>query len=127
MAVDIQVGDTKYMHVDITGPQDANRLFIFSGLIFNNFTALSGDWHRTTIKIELGEQSVLSRCNIYDVVATAWPSATNDNLTRYAIDKVNAYYSAVEGRLVLEVAIALAGNGGQLYKIGYQVMVKAHW
>ncbi len=63
-AVDISIQDAKYMHVDITGPQDKNRLFIYSGIIYNNFAASSNEWRRTTLRIELGEQKVLSRCSI---------------------------------------------------------------
>ena len=123
---DISIQDAKYMHVDITGPQDKNRLFIYSGIIYNNFAASSNEWRRTTLRIELGEQKVLSRCSNYDIVATAWPAAANDSLKLYAIDRVRAYYSAEVGRIVLEVDIAIAGNGGRLFKIGYKVMVTTH-
>jgi len=124
MKIDASIEDPQEMQVEVTGPNGANRLFIYAGYLLNNLYASGQDWTRAAIEVELGSVKVLSQCDILNIIATAYPNAIGSGKD-YAVDHVFATYNPNEGRIILHVDFAIQPTGAQMWKIGYQVMVLA--
>jgi hypothetical protein len=127
MAVTLEaVASPQELIVDVNGPDDANRLFIYTGIAVFTFKGTGGQWRRDRLSFKVGRSftagqfkkaiasgSLNSISNAHHAVDAGW-----------AVDQVSAA-RAPDGKTMLTLELAIRDVDGYLQRVGYEVLVLA--
>lgn len=115
------------LEIPVTGPDEANRLFIFTGIVQVNLQGTGSEWRRETLKIEIdrpfaapmyqkgiGTASLAAISNKNEAVNAGW-----------AIESVSVARDAESNKPVLTAQIAVRDKDGLIETIAYEVFVLA--
>jgi hypothetical protein len=124
-----KVDSAQSVEIVAVGPGPTNRLFVFTGIAEINFAAGDNDdLHTDHAFLDVssfhGDKLFDPNSAATKLAAIAWPAsmhATDDaDQVTWAVDTV-APFVAANGRLTLDVAVAVQGSNGNLARFSYEV------
>ncbi len=134
MAELIKIENPQSIEVHVSGPDGANRLFVYTGTAVFLLEGPEYGWKADILKfvpLEMpgGSKRVFTRRQIHKAVATASLSAIynpgNTASAGWAIDQVDADWDDETGHVWIETKLAVNGEKAAMVRISYQVMVLA--
>ena len=128
MAVQIiNIENSQELEVVVSGPDRANRLFIYTGTAVFEFKGTGGDWRRDSISFPIGR--TFQPGQFIRAIATAsLASIFNQNVANnagWAVESVDADWDDESGQVQLSAQLAVRDSDGFLNRIAYQASVLA--
>lgn len=126
----VHLENPKEMEVCVCGPNEANRLFIYTGTAVFEF---GGTWQESMgnafvkgyLYFKVGRQ--FTRGQVLQVLATgALASISNGgpaNNAGWAVDSVEAYWDEKSGQIELKAELGVRDTDGWIHRFGYQINV----
>jgi hypothetical protein len=134
------IAHPQLLWVDVNGPGDASRLYIFTGIaVFNWHVTDDDNWARDPLTIKMndyrGAPSLVEN-QIIDHVETASIASIYSRETGrrdavgFAVDSVYAFFPSEpdqDGRTEygIEVNMAVRGNNVRFYRVSFQLNISA--
>lgn len=115
------------LEIPVSGPGEANRLFIFTGSVDVNLQGTGSEWRRETLKIEINHPfaAALYQKGI-GIASLGGISNKNEAVNAgWAIESVSVARDSVTNKPVLTAQIAVRDNDGLLETVAYEVFVLA--
>jgi hypothetical protein len=128
MAVNlIKIENPQEIEVAVSGPNGANRLYIYTGTAVFSFRGTGSSWKRESISFKVGR--VFKQGEFHKGIATA-SLASIDNYSHavnagWAVDSADADWDDESGKTVFTADLAVRDSDGFMTRIGYQVTVLA--
>lgn len=135
------IAHPQLLWVDVNGPGDASRLYIFTGIaVFNWHVTDDDNWVREPLTIRMndyyGGAPFLVENQVVDHVETASLASIYSKETArrdavgFAVDSVYAFFPIEpdnDGRTEygIEVNLALRGNDVRFYRVSFQLTISA--
>jgi hypothetical protein len=123
----IKIENAQEMEVGVSGPNGANRMYIYTGTAVLSFKGTGGSWKRDSISFKVGR--AFGQGEFHKGVATAsLASIKNENHavnSGWAVDSADADWDDESGKTVFTAELAVRDSDGYLLRIGYQVTVLA--
>ena len=128
MAVTFEGIDSEQeMEVPVSGPDGANKLFLYTGVAMIFFQGTGSDWLRDSVSFEVGRSFMESE--FLRAVATAsLASIANDHKAvnaGWAVDRVTVSRSASTGKTMLTINLAVRDSDGYVHRVAYEASVLA--
>jgi len=128
MAVNLEgIENPQEMEVVVGGPNDANRLFIYTGTAIFSLKGTGEDWLHDSISFEVG-RAFTSTQFVKAVAAASLASISNLGHAvnaGWAVDRVETDRSSSSGKTKLTISLAVRDSDGYLHRLGYEVDVLA--
>lgn len=128
MAVNLsRIENEQQMEVAISGPNRANRLFVYTGTAVFYFSGTSNNWDRDSLSFIIGRE--FSPGEVHSAIATASLASIYNHdpasPSGCAVDSVDAHWDDQSKKIEVTAQLAVRGTGSNLYRMGYQVTVLA--
>ncbi|MEM9554068.1 MAG: hypothetical protein AAGC60_07400 [Acidobacteriota bacterium] len=127
------------MRVDVNGPRDANRLYVFTGTaVFNWHRTDDDDWAREPMTISLigvpgipriFEENVVDHVESAALAAVYFRETGRRDAVGWAVDAVEAFFTRGPADFAdfgLRVQLALRGNDARLLRLSFRLDVLAN-
>lgn len=113
------------MEVDVSGPADANKLFIFTGIAVFTFKGTGQAWKGDTLTFEVGPQFTANQFKSAVVTASLASIANAGHAINagWSVNSAEAVRSSSSGKTKLTFNLAVRDSDGYLYRIGYEACV----
>ncbi|HUX07335.1 MAG TPA: hypothetical protein VMX35_08485 [Acidobacteriota bacterium] len=116
------------LEVAVSGPEGADRLFIYTGIAVLNFKGESvHHWKRDTITFLVGRNFGAGQFR-RATASAALASIYNDNVSNdagWAVDSVDADWDDESKKVQVKADLAVRDTDGYIYRISYEVFVLA--
>jgi len=116
------------LEVAVTGPGDANRMYILSGTAVFHFSCpLGGDLYRDTLTVLVGP--AFQTGQFKNAVATGALASISAGATHtdpvWSVDNVQAAWDAPSGQTKVVASLAVRSRATAVLRMGFQVTVLA--
>lgn len=127
--------NAEVLEIGVSGPDDANRLFIATGVVIINFMGINNDFLRDSVTFNIPKEgatnpadpaSDLLVTNFRDSVVSVFPASaqsTSGTIIGWAVDEADTVSNGT--RVTLTAQLAVRGPGTTLFRIGYHVSILA--
>jgi hypothetical protein len=127
MAINLDfIENPQDMEVVVSGPGDANRLFICTGIVVFNFKGSGGSWRHDTLTFQIGRTFTSSQFRKVVAAASLASISNNDHAVNagWAVDRVEAK-RASNGKTEVKMNLAIRDVDGYVHRVAYEVNVLA--
>ncbi len=122
----IHIENPQEMEVIVSGPGDANRLFIYTGIAVFSFRGTGSRWLRDTLSFQIGRTFTAAQFKKAAATASLASIANNGHAVNagWAVDRIEAR-RASSGRIEVTMNLAVRDSDGFLNRVAYEVNVLA--